>query len=80
MNESSRRGFLAVTGAGVAAVAVAPAALAAGSASTEPSHQGPVVAYVKDAAEGVVAVMVGEREVVVTDRELVARITRHASS
>lgn len=82
MKETNRRVFLAATGSGVAAaaaVAVAPSALAAGPASTpsQSKQSGPVVAYVRDAAQGVVAVMVGEREYVVTDRDLVARITRH---
>lgn len=82
MKPSTRRGFLALTGSGVAAVAVAPAALAAGSpdrASTSPSPQaeGSMVAYVHNAATGEVAVMVGEREVVVHDRALVAALARH---
>ena len=35
------------------------------------------MAYIKDAATGSVAVMAGEREVVVTDKALVATIARH---
>jgi hypothetical protein len=77
MNETSRRGFLAAAGTGAATVAVAPAALGATAASAAPNHKGVVVAYVKDAAAGQVAVMAGEREVVVTDKNLVASITRH---
>jgi hypothetical protein len=38
----------------------------------------PLVAYVRDAHTGEVAVMVGEREVVVHDRELAARIAHVA--
>lgn len=85
MNQSTRRGFLALTGSGVAAVAVAPAAVAAvpgkspglGAAG---SQGGPMVAYVQDAATGEVAVMVGEREVVVRDRALVAQLAKHLKS
>ena len=77
MNQTSRRGFLAVSGTGVAAVAVAPAVVGATSASAAPPPEGAVVAYIKDAATGTVAVMEGEREVVVTDKALVARIARH---
>src|SRR6476620_7008466 len=77
MSETSRRGFLAAAGTGVATAAVAPAVLGGTGASAAPSYQGAVVASVKDAAAGRVAVMAGEREVVVTDRDLVASITRH---
>ncbi len=77
MNETSRRGFLAAAGTGVATVAVAPTVVGASAASAAPTQQGAVVAYVRDAAAGQVAVMAGEREVVVTDRNLVASITRH---
>ena len=77
MNQTSRRGFLAVSGTGVAAIAVAPSIIGADSASAAPLPEGAVVAYIKDAATGTVAVMVGEREVVVTDKALVASISRH---
>jgi len=36
-----------------------------------------MVAYVHDAATGEVAVMVGEREVIVRDRALVAQLAKH---
>ena len=77
MNQTSRRGFLAASGTGVAAVAVAPVVIGATSASASPPPEGAVVAYIKDAATGQVAVMEGEREVVVTDKALVATLTRH---
>ena len=81
MNQSTRRGFLALTGTGVAAAAVAPSALAAGSSgpsrNTTTSSSGRMVAYVHDAATGEVAVMVGEREVIVRDRALVAQLAKH---
>jgi hypothetical protein len=77
MNQTSRRGFLAASGTGVAEIAVAPAVVGATSASAAPPPEGAVVAYIKDAATGTVAVMAGEREVVVTDQTLVASISRH---
>jgi hypothetical protein len=81
MSESTRRGFLGAAGAGAAALgaaAVAPSAFAAGgrrrlSARQLQSRQ-PVVAYVKDRRRGTVSLMVGEREVLVTDHDLVARM------
>jgi hypothetical protein len=83
MSDSTRRGFLGMAGAGAVAVgtaAVAPAALAddapwprVGGRSTEP-----VVAYVQDVSKGELALMVGEREVVVQDRDLVNRILNAA--
>jgi hypothetical protein len=77
MNQTSRRGFLAASGTGVAVIAIAPAVVGATSASAAPPPEGAVVAYIKDAATGTVAVMAGEREVVVTDQTLVASISRH---
>jgi hypothetical protein len=77
MSQTSRRGFLAASGTGVAALAVAPAVLGADAADAAPLPKGAVVAYIKDAATGSVAVMSGEREVVVTDKALVAGISRH---
>jgi hypothetical protein len=78
MSQTSRRGFLAASGTGVAAIAVAPVIMGADSATAASSPpEGAVVAYIKDAATGSVAVMAGEREVVVTDKALVATLTRH---
>ena len=77
MNQASRRGFLAASGTGVAAVALAPAVIGATSAAASPPPEAAVVAYIKDATTGTVAVMAGEREVVVTDKALVATLSRH---
>ena len=77
MNQTSRRGFLAASGTGVAAIAVAPVVMGATSASASIPPEGAVVAYIKDASTGSVAVMAGEREVVVTDKALVATLTKH---
>jgi hypothetical protein len=70
-----------MAGAGAAAVgaaAVVPRAVGA-RAVAKSTRSGPLVAYVKDAQAGEVSLLVGEREVVVHDRELVARIANAAS-
>ena len=78
MSETDRRKFLAVTGAGAAAGAVALTAgpvLAAGT--SRPSKHAAaesVVAYVEDHRSGRLRLMLGDREVVVHDRDLVSRI------
>ena len=86
MSESSRRGFLKIAGAGAAVgAAVTAAALtrsdgdrpaaAAGTADALPAGaSGALVAYVRDLRSAEVSVMVGEAEVVVHDRDLVARL------
>jgi hypothetical protein len=83
MNDTSRRKFLAATGAGVAAGTVA--GLGGGTAQAETVRSldaatEPVVAYVQDPAGGVLHLMVGEREVIVEDHDLVARIVNAAAS
>jgi 3-hydroxyisobutyrate dehydrogenase-like beta-hydroxyacid dehydrogenase len=83
MNDATRRGFLATAGIGAAAVgvaAVAPGASAAAAVKAKAAHKGvtvdgPVGAYVHDAAKGEVVVFAGEREVTVTDHDLVAHLT-----
>ncbi len=80
MSETNRRKFLAVTGAGLAAGTVG---LVAGPASAEArpgsgTAQEPVVAYVSDHGSDELHLMVGEREVVVHDRDLVTRILNAA--
>jgi hypothetical protein len=85
MNEASRRGFLATAGVGAATVgiaALAPGAQAATSSSakvTTPAHaSGSLVAHVADVKGDTVTLLVDEREVVVRDAELVARLARAA--
>ena len=81
MSETSRRKLLAVGGASVAAGTVAltvrPAS-AAEARRTPSSAQEAVVAYVADHRSGELRLMVGEREVVVHDRDLVTRILNAA--
>lgn len=84
MTEHSRRSFMLGAGssavAGVAATVIAPTAGAAprdrSSADGLPSDAGPLVAYVRDAASGEIALMAGDREVLFTDKALASRLVR----
>jgi hypothetical protein len=86
MPDSTRRNFLIATGAGAAAVGVASAL--PGSADGQPAtgqqaaklpaDAQPLVAHVSDPNSGSLALLVGEREVIVHDPELVARLARAA--
>ena len=85
MSDASRRGFLVFAGAGTAA---AVGAVAAPKIFSERSGEAAppqleasdlagaesFVVHVKDVKSGRMAIMVGEREVLVTDRELAARL------
>lgn len=84
MSEATRRTFLTTSGIGVAAVgaaAISSATPAVGSA--EPitaalpdvsGAEGMLVAFVHDVRAGAVSLMVGEKEILVQDRDLVARL------
>ena len=81
VTDTSRRKLLAAAGAGAAAgaVALAPgAANAAVARRSSGSAQESVVAYIKDHRSGTISLMVGEREVVVHDRDLATRILNAA--
>jgi hypothetical protein len=82
MSETSRRKFLAATGVGAAAagtVAVTGGAASAARARRRAdSARESVVAYVADHQSGELVLLVGEREVVVHDRDLVTRILNAA--
>ena len=88
MEQPNRRKFLIVAGAsaGAAAVGVAaakagldgPDAPSGGTAVALPAGAGPLVAYIEDAHSGRVSVMTGDRETVVHDPDLVARLSRAA--
>lgn len=78
MSDTSRRKFLAAAGVGAAASATA---LGTGSASARPSAtraKEPVLALVEDPARGTIRFLVGEREVVVDDRDLATRLLNAA--
>lgn len=86
MSEHSRRNFLkhaSVGAAAVSAATVVPTALA-GSAEAEapagPAHDGPFLAWIKDAKTGEIAVLVGETQVVHRDKRLARRLAQIAAT
>lgn len=79
MSDTSRRKFLAAAGVGAAASATALGT--AGAASARPSAtraKEPVLALVEDPTQGTIRFLVGEREVVVDDRDLAIRLLNAA--
>jgi hypothetical protein len=82
----TRGGFLKRTSVGAAALGALAVpgladhmvAAAHAAEASRTSQRGPLVAYVRDVASGEVALLVGTREVVVRDPELVARLVRAA--
>ena len=82
MSDTNRRKFLAVAGAGAAVGTVglaSGAAAAPAQARRRPdSAREAVVAYVQDHESSTLRLMVGEREVVIHDRDLVTRILNAA--
>jgi hypothetical protein len=81
MSETNRRKFLAAAGAGAAAGVVgisAGPAFAGGAVRSNQAAKETVVAYVEDHRGSIVTLLVGEREVVVDDRDLVTRILNAA--
>lgn len=79
--ETNRRKFLAVAGGGAAAGLVgmtAGPAFAGGASRNKDAAAEAVVAYVEDHNSDEVTLSVGEREVVVHDRDLVTRILNAA--
>ena len=86
MNEPTRRNFLIASGAGAAAVGMAAAAPGVAGAGTPaatpatlPHDATDLMAHVADPSTGTLTLYVGEREVLVHDRDLVARLARAAS-
>jgi hypothetical protein len=91
MSESTRRNFLIASGAGAAAVGVAAAlpstasAVAAGkqaagkSQPSTPANAEPLVAHVGDPSTGTLSLFVADRELVLHDPDLVARLTSAAA-
>ena len=81
MTESSRRRFLGVAGPGAAVVgttALIPSAASAAQTRLHGTGASSVVAYVADARSSQLVLMVGEREVVVHDPDLVTRLLNAA--
>ena len=86
MTDSTRRTFLIASGAGAAAISMAAAVPTVADARTSdaapatlPPDATDLVAHVADPSSGTLTLLVGEREVVVHDRDLVARLARAAS-
>ncbi len=86
MAEHTRRNFLIAGGASAAAAGVAVAVPGTAGARTSdaapatlPPDATDLVAHVADPNSGTLTLLVGEREVVVHDRDLVARLARAAS-
>ncbi len=77
MTETSRRKFLAASGAGVAGTVVGGGAAHAAAPHADRAQES-VVAYVPDHHASEVHLLVGEREVVVRDRDLATRILNAA--
>ena len=78
MSDTSRRKFLAATGAGAVAGTITVTGSAAAAARGPGSAKEPVVAFVADHRLAELRLLVGEREVVVHDRDLVNRILNAA--
>lgn len=79
MSETSRRNFMAA--AGVGAATISTVTLTAGAAEAKPSGKRakePVVVLIEDHTSSKVSLLVGDREVVVHDRDLVTRILNAA--
>jgi hypothetical protein len=88
MAKLTRRDLIKQTSAGAAALGAlaavpglagaqgAPEAHAAGLSAAD--CNGPVVAYLRDVAAGEIGLLVGTREIIVRDRELVQRLLRAA--
>ena len=87
MDSIGRRAFMKA--AAVAAAAAGTAIAVPGAASAAARHravrgaraggaQGPVVAHVRNASSGEIALFVGTRQVTVRDRELAARLIEAA--
>jgi hypothetical protein len=87
MSDTTRRGFLVFAGAGTAAAVGAAGAIAApgmfgahSTDATKPLQPADLataesfVVHVKNVKKGQLAILVGQREVLVTDRELAARL------
>ena len=89
MAKSSRRSFLVLAGTGAAVAgtaAVLPGASAEAAAPAAPTaakgaaHPGPLVAHVRNTKTGEIAVLVGESEVVVHDKDLAHRLAHIATT
>ena len=78
MSDASRRSFLTAAGLGTAGVLAAATVGTEQASAAEPAlppdAEGPMAAYIRDVRAGELALMVHGREVVITDKRLVARL------
>jgi hypothetical protein len=77
MKDATRRGFLTAAGAGTAAGLAAAALPGTAQAQEEQlpaGASGAMAAYIHDVQKSEVAVLVEGRQVIVTDKQLVARL------
>ena len=84
MSETTRRNFLIASGAGAAAVGMVAVPGVAGArppdaTATLPQDAVDLMVHVADPSTGTLTLYVGEREILVHDRDLVARLARAAS-
>lgn len=79
MSQASRRSFLALAGTGAVTTTVVGAGPSATAAPRSSSGNAvPLVAHVRDAAAGTIALYVGKDEILVQDHDLVRRLARAA--
>lgn len=80
MSDLTRLGFMKSSAKAAAGLTAAGALLTSQAEAEDERHVSskPVVAYVKNPRKGEIAVMSGDREVIVRDAKLAARIARAA--
>ena len=79
MSQTSRRSFLALAGTGAVTTTVVSAGHSVAASPGSPSGSAQqLVAHVRDAAAGTIALYVGENEILVQDLDLVRRLSRAA--
>lgn len=88
MSDTTRRGFLVIAGAGAAAAGASAIGVAAAASSRTGEQLAPqdlasaesFVVHVKDVRKGQLAILVGDREVLIEDRELATRLAGAAQA
>ena len=79
MNDVTRRGFVRTSAGAAAGLAVAGVFdVSEADAKRDTARARPIVAWIGDPKDGTVTVMSGDREVVIRDHKLVARLARAA--
>ena len=78
MSESTRRGFVKSSATAAAGMTVIGALMAEEAEAKAAAHTKPLVAYVRNARTGEIAVMTGGHERTIHNRKLAAQIARAA--